>query len=204
MSKEFPITVSSWTLGDQCKFEERVKAAKEAGYDGIGLRAETYVDALNEGLHDEDILAILEKYDMNLIFYLHHEMQGYIDLFNSKSEKIIIAKEKEYDVQQLLKESQILVTDYSSIAFDFAYMRKPVIYYQFDEDRYYDSHYKKGYFDYSKSGFGEIVRDIDNLELSLSNYLYNNENKYEKRVEKFFSLYDMNNCRRHYKEIKQI
>ena len=40
MSKEFPITVSSWTLGDQCKFEERVKAAKEAGYDGIGLRAE--------------------------------------------------------------------------------------------------------------------------------------------------------------------
>mgnify|MGYP006339356633 CR=1 FL=1 len=64
MSKEFPITVSSWTLGDQCKFEERVKAAKEAGYDGIGLRAETYVDALNEGLHDEDILAILEKYDM--------------------------------------------------------------------------------------------------------------------------------------------
>lgn len=66
MSKEFPITVSSWTLGDQCKFEERVKAAKEAGYDGIGLRAETYVDALNEGLHDEDILAILEKYGMKV------------------------------------------------------------------------------------------------------------------------------------------
>ena len=48
MSKEFPITISSWTLGDQCKFEDRVKAAKEAGYEGIGLRAETYVDALNE------------------------------------------------------------------------------------------------------------------------------------------------------------
>ena len=27
MSKEFPITISSWTLGDQCKFEDRVKAA---------------------------------------------------------------------------------------------------------------------------------------------------------------------------------
>ena len=61
MSKKNPITVSSWTLGDQCKFEDRVIAAKEAGYEGIGLRAETYVDALNEGLHDEDILAILEK-----------------------------------------------------------------------------------------------------------------------------------------------
>lgn len=64
MSAKYPITVSSWTLGDQCKFEERVAAAKKAGYEGIGLRAETYVDALAEGLHDEDILAILDKYDM--------------------------------------------------------------------------------------------------------------------------------------------
>ena len=49
MSKTNPVTVSSWTLGDQCKFEERVAAAKAAGFEGIGLRAETYVDALNEG-----------------------------------------------------------------------------------------------------------------------------------------------------------
>ena len=68
MSKEFPITISSWTLGDQCKFEDRVKAAKEAGYEGIGLRAETYVDALNEGLFDKDILAILDKYDMSISY----------------------------------------------------------------------------------------------------------------------------------------
>ena len=64
MSKNHPLTISSWTLGDQCKFEERVAAAKAAGFEGIGLRAETYVDALAEGLHDGDILAILKKYDM--------------------------------------------------------------------------------------------------------------------------------------------
>ena len=56
------ITVSSWTLGDQWKFEDRVKAAAKAGYDGIGLRAETYVDALNEGLTDQGILDILDQY----------------------------------------------------------------------------------------------------------------------------------------------
>ena len=66
MSQKYPITISSWTLGDQCKFEDRVAAAKKAGYDGIGLRAETYVDALNEGLYDEDILRILEKYGMKV------------------------------------------------------------------------------------------------------------------------------------------
>ena len=66
MSAKHPITVSSWTLGDKCTFEERVKAAKEAGFEGIGLRAETYVDALNEGLFDQDILDILNKYDMQV------------------------------------------------------------------------------------------------------------------------------------------
>lgn len=66
MSKNNPITISSWTLGDQCKFEDRVIAAKEAGFEGIGLRAETYVDALNEGLFDEDILEILDKHDMKV------------------------------------------------------------------------------------------------------------------------------------------
>lgn len=66
MSSKHPITISSWTLGDQCRFEERVSAAKAAGFEGIGLRAETYVDALNEGLFDSDILAILDKYGMKV------------------------------------------------------------------------------------------------------------------------------------------
>lgn len=66
MSHQIPITVSSWTLGDQCTFEDRVAAAKKAGFDGIGLRAETYVDALGEGLHDADILAILARYDIRV------------------------------------------------------------------------------------------------------------------------------------------
>lgn len=66
MENKSPITISSWTLGDQCTFEDRVKAAKDAGYEGIGLRAETYVDALNEGLFDQDILDILAKYEMKV------------------------------------------------------------------------------------------------------------------------------------------
>ena len=66
MSRKCPITISSWTLGDQCTFEERVAAAKAAGFEGIGLRAETYVDALNEGLFDQDILDILDKYDIKV------------------------------------------------------------------------------------------------------------------------------------------
>jgi len=64
MSLKHPFTISSWTLGDKCTFEERVSAASKAGFEGIGLRAETYVDALNEGLTDDDILSVLNRYGM--------------------------------------------------------------------------------------------------------------------------------------------
>lgn len=60
------LTISSWTLGDQCGFEERVRAAKQAGFYGIGLRAETYVDALAEGYHDAGLLRILQDYGMRV------------------------------------------------------------------------------------------------------------------------------------------
>ena len=66
MSQSNPITISSWSLGDQCSLEERIKAAKSAGFEGIGLRAENYVDALGLGLSDDDILALLKKYEIRV------------------------------------------------------------------------------------------------------------------------------------------
>lgn len=61
MDKKIPLTLSSWTIGDVVSFEDRVKIAKKAGYDGIGLRYENYTDALEAGLTDEDMLNILEE-----------------------------------------------------------------------------------------------------------------------------------------------
>lgn len=56
-----PITISSYTLGTEVSFENRVRAASEAGFEGIGLRAENYVEALKSGLTDNDMLNILQK-----------------------------------------------------------------------------------------------------------------------------------------------
>lgn len=66
MSQECPLTLSCWSLGDHCSFEERLAAAHSAGFEGIGLRAEVYVDTLNEGLDDADILSLLQKYQLQV------------------------------------------------------------------------------------------------------------------------------------------
>lgn len=64
--KKVPLTISSYTLGMEIDFEERVKIAKAAGFDGIGLRAETYMLAIKQGYSDERMLEILAENDMKV------------------------------------------------------------------------------------------------------------------------------------------
>lgn len=164
-----------------------------------------YYKKFNDLINNKDIIEILNKKDMKLIFYPHYEMQGYIDLFDIKSDKIIIAKKNEYDVQTLLKESKLLITDYSSVAFDFGYMRKPVIYYQFDEEKYYENHYQRGYYNYDTHGFGPKIKSENDLLLSIETILTTGlDDKYKDRYDKFFQLNDINNCKRNYNEIKNM
>lgn len=53
-----PLVVSSYTLGTEVPFEERVQAAAAAGFDGIGLRAENFWDAESAGLDGRAMAAL--------------------------------------------------------------------------------------------------------------------------------------------------
>lgn len=165
-----------------------------------------YFKEIKMFLESKEIDKALIKNNIELIFHPHHEIQRFIKHFKSVSKNIIIAKEGEYDVQELLKSSKILITDYSSVAFDFAYMKKPIIYYQFDSEEYYKSHYQKGYFDYEKDGFGDVASSVFEVVNCLKNTIDNgafNQNKYNTRIDEFFTLNDKENCRRTYEEIKR-
>ena len=158
-------------------------------------------------LNNSKINNLLEYHGYKLIFYPHYEIQKYINKFDTENKNIIIADKNNYDVQQLLKESELLITDFSSVFFDFAYMKKPTIYYQFDEDVYFKNHYKKGYFNYRRNGFGPVVTSEDELIQQIDKYFatsFELEQKYCDRLDKFFKLRDKENCNRIYNEIIKI
>ena len=54
------------------------------------------------------------------------------------------------------------VTDYSSQAFEAAYLERAVVYYQFDQaDFFGGTHvYRKGTWDYDTDGFGPVALDL--------------------------------------------
>lgn len=156
----------------------------------------------NSLLNNNKLIKYLEDNNLTLIFYPHYEIQKNLHHFSSKSDKVIIADFNHFDVQQLLKESKMLITDYSSVFFDFGYMKKPVFYYQFDNKKFRQHHYQEGYFNYKTMGFGSINKKEDELINKIINY-NSNENNFKRNLE-FFQLYDKNNCNRIYKEIIKL
>lgn len=175
-------------------------------YDEKRFKLSDYYNNYNSLLNDKRLIGILEEYNYELLFYPHYEMHKFIHLFKTSSERIKIGNTN-MDVQNMLKESKLLITDYSSVFFDFAYMFKPMIYYQFDKSEFIEKHYQKGYFDYDNMGFGVTVLTINELIKEIQNSIKNNcilEFKYTNRVKEFFLLNDSKNCERILKRILEL
>jgi CDP-glycerol glycerophosphotransferase (TagB/SpsB family) len=93
------------------------------------------------------------------------------------------------------------------VFFDFAYLKKPEIFFQFDKEYFFKTQYQKGYFSYEKDGFGDVLTTVDEVVNKIEYYIKNDfkmENKYIKRVEKTFEYFDQNNCKRVYDEILKL
>ena len=163
-----------------------------------------YVQRWNHLLGNPALAEIAEKYHAEIIFYPHQLMQQFVGLFSSPSPHIIVADRQRYDVQPLLKESALLVTDYSSVHFDFAYMKKPVLYYQFDEEEFFSGHNARGFFDFRTMGFGERIEKEEELISRIAECAekeFQLQLVFEQRINDFFPLHDARNCERIYQEI---
>ena len=88
-------------------------------------------------------------------------------------------------------------------------MRTTVIYTQFDSETFFGgSHvYEKGYFDYERDGFGEVLYDLESTIDCMIGYAENRcelKELYRDRIEKFFSFHDQNNCARVLEKIEEL
>ncbi|RAP52084.1 MAG: glycosyl transferase, partial [Methanosphaera sp. rholeuAM130] len=151
-----------------------------------------YYKTLNGFFNNEDLIFLLENEGYELVFKPHPELTEFIDLFDIP-EYVKISTDESY--QNLFRESSLLITDYSSVFFDFAYIKKPVIYYQKDDDYHYD----KGYFDYEIMGFGPVIKTEKELIQSIVDYVENDcriDEAYLQRICNFFKYNDKDNCKR--------
>lgn len=135
-----------------------------------------------------------------LSFKPHPNVYGQLQDFKLNSYINVIDYQTSY--QNIYANATLVITDHSSAMFDYAYLKKPVLYYHFDE-----GHYEKGYFDYETMGFGEIAKTKDDLVSLVIEYMKDSckmKDKYIARVDEFFLYKDKNNCQRIYEQIIKI
>ena len=97
----------------------------------------------------------------------------------------------EVDPQDLYARAALLITDYSSVAFDVAALDRPIIYFQFDRERVLGGGHigRPGYFDYERDGFGPVITGAPEAIRAIVSAIANGPQaspSYQARIERTF------------------
>lgn len=154
-----------------------------------------------------ELFDFANRYGYRVQFLFHYEFakekRMYVE--NHKHPCINLVVDRSY--QDILSETALLITDYSSVAFDMAYLNKPVVYYHKDADEFFSGKhtYTAGYFDYERDGFGEVVCDKISLLKIIERYLKTDckmNEFYLNRVKNTFVFQDQKNRERIWNKVK--
>ncbi|PEL42221.1 teichoic acid biosynthesis protein B [Bacillus toyonensis] len=134
------------------------------------LEESNYWQTYMSFLQSKELHQILEEQDLTLTFFPHYQTQKLGAEMPVFHERIKVMKQGEETVQSLLKRHRLLITDYSTVSFDFAYMSKYVIFNQFDYNEFYSRHYNEGPINHKQDLFGPVVTDSDKILQSILQY----------------------------------
>lgn len=139
-----------------------------------------------------------------ILFCLHPNAQQFLHYFDIP-DYVIPISQGEAMVQDLIKESCLMLTDYSSVGIDFSFLDKPVIYYEFDQVRFLG---KKGsHLNLEHDLPGDVVYSEDQVIESLRrahqrDFKISEINK--EKSGKFLLKKDLNNSERVFEGIQSI
>lgn len=159
-------------------------------------------------INDENLIKFAEANNLKIRFCLHAYAKLFTSDFKTHSQVIEVVNIGDVFVQDELKKAAILITDYSTVCFDFALMNKPVIYFQFDREHFFEKQYSEGqYFTYANNGFGPVCLN----EKAVVNYLmeaykrqFKMEDTYVKRVNDYFDEQHHNHCEKVYHLVDEL
>ncbi|MDM5236856.1 CDP-glycerol glycerophosphotransferase family protein [Bacillus cereus] len=143
-------------------------------------------------LNDTNLIEQLKKHNVILKFFMHPRIRNSIHYFQRHTPNIKFVKYGDTKINELIMESSLLITDYSSVSWDMYYLKKPIIFFQFDDTM-------DGYLDVEHELFGDTCIHVDELVQLLTFYINNGfkeKEKYGLLRNRLFSYVDQNNAKR--------
>lgn len=164
-----------------------------------------YFRIYNSLINDERLIDEAKKYGYRIIYLLHPAVSSQLEDFDRNDYVELIPAASDMNYEKILTESSLMVTDYSGVQFDFAYQRKPLLYYH---PASLPPHYEQSKaYQYDKDAFGPIIDNHQEIVNQLCEYMKNGcemKPEYVERANKFFAYEDFENCERIFKEIYKL
>lgn len=159
-------------------------------------------------LHSEKFKALIDQYHYKVVFFPHSLIHPYINDFKVP-DYIEVVTHRQGSIQELFSRAAMMITDYSSAAFEMAVQKKQSLYFQFDENMVFSGGhtYAKGYFNYREDAFGPVVNNLDELFYELDLILQADSipnDKIVERIENTFPDLSGNNCDNVFRAIKAL
>lgn len=156
-------------------------------------------------LKSPELARVLKEGNARVVFYIHPKFAGYIENFKDLvNEKISYIPFGQEPLNELMMKCSMLITDYSSVCWDVYYLDKPVLFYQFDYDKYKIAH--GSYINMETSLFGnrsteeaDLIKDIEHFVNN--GFIENEQDRID--AQKYFEYRDNNNCKRIYDFLKK-
>ena len=152
--------------------------------------------------NDEKLIKTAKEYGYKLLLKPHPILDEYSDKIFKLNENVTLLGD-DISYRDVFAQSNLVLTDFSSAVFDFAYLRKPIIYTHFDKDTFFTGghSYVEGYFDYEKDGFGEVTYNLEDTVNLIIDYIKNDckpKKIYLDRINSSFAYNDKNCSKRVY------
>lgn len=152
----------------------------------------------------KSISTLQKEYSFEFRVCFHHAVSRFTELYQ-ENRGVDLVDMSTINVQDMILDSALLITDYSSISHDFAYCNKPVIFYQFDCKKFLQIR-RGSFIDYKTELFGPVVDDKNKLLEAIKTYLHNDYTMLDQDREKakrYHFYHDNNNSKRIYLAIEQ-
>ncbi len=156
----------------------------------------------------EKLNSFLLKYNIVFIIkghplpYVEYEIEKAVDMY-----KNILIYDNSKDVYPLLKITDLLITDYSSIYTDFLHTGRPVLFYPFDYEEYTDLH-RELQFDYNEMTPGPKAKNFEELLNWINHFLVEGKDGFESERKRILNLAfkykDGNSSQRIFEEIMEL
>lgn len=161
-----------------------------------------YYKIYNALINDKRLIECAKQNGYQIIYLIHPAASSQVDDFEKNEYVSIVPAAGDMNYEKILRESALMVTDYSGIQFDFAYMKKPIIYFH---PSILPPHYEESdSYKYNRDSFGPVVDDYEELIDILCGYITDDckmKEEFINRVDEFFDYHDHNNCERIYKAV---